>query len=62
MATPEQKVASKSIMDAVTQLNKALDKASAERLWVELATSNEIGKRNANYFVHAIETRETVLP
>jgi len=62
MATAEQKAASLKIMNAVTALNKALDNAGAEGLFVELQTHNEIGGRNCRYVVDKIETRETVLP
>jgi hypothetical protein len=62
MATDEQKAASKKVMDAVIALNKALDTAGAECLFVELQAFNEIGGRNCRYTVAKIETRETVLP
>lgn len=62
MATAEQKAASRQIMDAVTALNRALENAGVEGLFVELVTASTIGGRNPRYFVSKIETRETVLP
>ena len=62
MATPEQKMASQKIMDAVTALNIALQNASRENLFVELRTVSVINERSPHYVVEKIETRETVLP
>ncbi|OMH99553.1 hypothetical protein BSN85_36485 [Bradyrhizobium brasilense] len=62
MATPEQKAASRKVMDAVTALNSALNEASSNGLHVRLETVNEFGRRNPNYVVAEIETRKTVLP
>ncbi|UFX42019.1 hypothetical protein HAP47_0022275 [Bradyrhizobium sp. 41S5] len=62
MATPAQKAASRKVMDAVTALNSALDDTGAEGLHVRLQTVDTFGRRNSNYVVAEIETRETVLP
>lgn len=62
MATPEQKAASRKVMDAVTALNSALGAAGAEGLHVKLETVGQVGRRNPTYVVAEIETRETVLP
>ncbi|MGY4171594.1 hypothetical protein [Bradyrhizobium sp. USDA 4529] len=58
MATPEQKAASRKVMDAVTALNEA----GSEGLHVKLDAVTEIGRRNPTYVVAEIETRETVPP
>jgi hypothetical protein len=62
MATPEQKAASRKIMDAVTALNQALLDAGGERLHIELKDVRERGMIVPQYQVETIEARETVLP
>lgn len=62
MATPEQKAASRAVMDAVTALNRALRDAGSEGLHVELQNIHEVNCRNPLYIVQTIEVRETVLP
>jgi hypothetical protein len=61
MATPEQKAASRDVMDAVTALNKAMTNAGAQALFVDLVEIRLLGSRNPQYTVK-IETRETLLP
>jgi hypothetical protein len=62
MATPEQKAASKKIMEVVTALNTVLLDAGGTGLHIELKDVRQRGMIVPQYQVETIEARETVLP
>ena len=62
MATETQLSAAKEVMDAVKTLNKALQNAGENGLFVELRTMSMTGSANERYVVGTIESRESIRP